>query len=90
MNKNQCLQYHYEKLNTAQLAGGVEYTDSISAEEKLTHNECLGYDIKLSNGKAPVLELWEMRSTPLLSLTPGWLWAGMVAPEMGKIELFDI
>ena len=39
-----------------------------------------------------MLELWGMRST--LSLLPGSLWPGVVAPDrvlsMGQIELFDI
>ena len=32
-----------------------------------------------------MLELWGMRSTPLLPLFPGPLWAGVVAPDMGPI-----
>ena len=32
------------------------------------HSECLGYDTKLSNGEAPVLELWVMWSAPSFSL----------------------
>ena len=38
-----------------------------------------------------MLELWGMRSTPLLLSAPGPLWSGMVTPErvvsMGQIEL---
>ena len=35
-------------------------------------NECPGYDAKQSDGEVPaVLELWGMRSTPLLPLLPG-------------------
>ena len=38
------------------------------------------YDTKQSDGEVSVmLELWEMRSTPSLSLLP--LWHGMVAPD---------
>ena len=64
----------------AQSAGAVEYT----AEE------CPGYDTKQSDGEAPViLELWGMWST--LSLLPGPIWLGEVAPDrvlfMGQIEL---
>ena len=39
-----------------------------------------------------MLELWEMRSTPLLLLLPGPLWPRVVAPDrvlcMDQIELF--
>ena len=41
-----------------------------------------------------MLELWGMRSTPLLPLLPGPLWPGVVAPDrvlsIGQIECFDI
>ena len=41
------------------------------------------YDIKQSDGKAPVmLELWGMQSTPSLPLLPGPLWPGEVALEI--------
>ena len=57
-------------------------------------NKCLGYDNKQSDGKTSVmLELWEMRSIPSLSLLPGQLWFGVVAPDwalsMGQIKVFD-
>ena len=43
---------------TAQLAGTIEYTDCILAEElKPCPNKCLGYDIKPSDSKAPALEI---------------------------------
>ena len=32
-----------------------------------------------------MLELWGMRSTPLLPLLPGLLWLGVVAPDKGPI-----
>ena len=72
----------------SQLAGAVEYTDCISAERY----EYPGYDIKKSDGEAPVmLELWGVQSTPLLPSLPGPLWFGMVALDkvlsMGQIEL---
>ena len=39
------------------------------------HNECLGYDIKQSDGETPVmLELWGMRSTLSLASLLGPLW----------------
>ena len=72
----------------AQLAGAVEYTDSIP-------NECPGYDSKQSDGEVPVmLEFWGMWNTPSLPLLPGPLLSRVVAPDrvlsMGQIELFDI
>ena len=40
------------------------------------------YDSKQSDGEVPVmLELWGIRSTPLLPLLPGPLWLSMVAPD---------
>ena len=57
-------------------AGAAEYTDCISA------NKCPGYDIKQSDGEAPVLqEFWVIPSTPLLPLLPDNLWPGVVAPD---------
>ena len=51
-----------------------------------TPNKCPGYDTKQSDGEVPVvLELWRMRSTPLLPLLPGPLWPGVVAPGKGPI-----
>ena len=43
------------------------------------HNKCSGYDIKLSDGQAPALEIWELWSTPSLQLIPGPLSSGVVA-----------
>ena len=41
-----------------------------------------------------MLELWGMRSTPSLSLLPGPLWLGVVAPDkvpsIGQIELNSV
>ena len=38
-----------------------------------------------------MVELWGMRSTPLMPLVPGPLWLGVVAPDrvlsIGRIEL---
>ena len=69
------------------LAGAVEYRGV-----RPTTNKCPSYDTKQSNGEAPAkLELWGMRSTPLLSSLPGSLSPGVVAPErglsIGQIEL---
>ena len=62
----------------AQSAGTVEYTDCVRSPP----NECPGYGTKQSDGEVPaVLELWKMRSTPLLPLLPGPLWPGVVAPD---------
>ena len=49
-------------------------------------NECPGYDTKQSDGEVLVmLELWGMRSIPLLPSLPGPLWPGAVAPDKGHI-----
>ena len=55
----------------AHSAGALEYTDCISAEGLGTPNECSGYDTELSNGKAPVLELWGIWSSLSLPLLSG-------------------
>ena len=33
-------------------------------------NEWLGYDIKQTDGKAPVLEIWGMWNTPFIAIGP--------------------
>ena len=67
----------------AQSAGTVECTDSFSAKELDSRNDCPGYDTKQSDGQAPVmLKLWGMQSISLLPLLPGLLWPGLVAPDM--------
>ena len=59
----------------AQLAKAAEYTNCFSAEGQNSPNKCPGYDTKQSHGEAPVmLELWGMRSTPLLPSLPCPLW----------------
>ena len=47
----------------------IKYIESISAWGKTSSpNEFPGYDIKLSDGEAPVmLKLWGMQRTPLLT-----------------------
>ena len=60
------------------------------SEIEKDHNETKQFD-----GEAPVmLELWGMRSTPLLLSFQGPPWPGVVAFDrvlsMGQIELFDI
>ena len=79
----------------AELAWAVEYTDCIYAEGYETPNECPGYEIKKSEGKAPVMmELWGMWSSPSLLSLSALLWPRVAAPDrvlsMGQIELFDI
>ena len=71
------------------------HIDCTSAEEEDFSNECPVYNIKKSNGEAPVmLELWGMRCTPSLPSLPGTLWPEVVAPDrvlsMGQIELFCV
>ena len=54
---------------TAQSARAVEYTDCNLP------NECPAYDMKQSDGEAPVMpEIWGMRSTPSLPSLQGLLW----------------
>ena len=56
----------------AQLAGAVEYTNCIPTEGKTTPKECPDNDTKQSDCEASViLNIWGMRSTPLLPLLPG-------------------
>ena len=86
------LQEFQSKINIALSAGAVKYTDCISVERQYPTNEWPGYEIKPSDGKAPVvLELWEMQGTPTLPSLSGPL---LPRPEkvlsMRQIELFDI
>ena len=79
----------------AQSAEGVGYIDNLFAKSKISPNKCPGYDIKQSDGEAPVmLELWVMWSTSLLLSLPGPIWFTVVALDrvlpIGQIELFDI
>ena len=79
---------------TALSIGAVEYTDNFCKGVR-PNKECPGYDIKQSDGKAPVmLKLWRKWSTRSLSTLPGLLWPGVAATDrvlsMGQIELFDI
>ena len=67
-----------------------------SLQTDKTHlNENPVYDIKQSDGEAPVmLEFCEITSTFSLQSLPGPLWPGVVAPDrvlpMDKMELFNI
>ena len=83
----------YEKNNLNQLT--LEYTElhlcgGVRFPQRVSSN-----DSKQSDGEVAVmLELWGMRSTPLLPLLPGPPLTGVVAPDrvlsIGRIELFDI
>ena len=55
----------------AQLAGAVEYTDSISAEGLDSPNEWPGYDTKTSSSGIPVMlaHLWNVESL-FIAITP--------------------
>ena len=56
------------------------------ANHYTTRGEYPGYDTKQSDGEVPVmLELWGMRSAPLLPSLPGLLWPGVVVPDKGPI-----
>ena len=69
-----------------QSVGAVEYTDCVSAEGYNHPQQVSWYDTKQSGGEVLVmLELWEMRSTPLLPSLPGPPWSGVVAPDKGPI-----
>ena len=73
----------------------VEYTECIFEEGQDSPNEYPEYDIKQSDGEAPVmLELWGMQSSPSLPSLQGAFWPGAVAFDrvlsMRRVELFDI
>ena len=90
LNKLQSLICHETKPNKI-----LDSIVCISLHTKDSPNECPGYDIKPSDGKAPVmLELWETPNMPSLPLLPGPLWPNVVALDrvlfMGQTELFGI
>ena len=72
---------------------GLQNTPTTSLQRgKTPPMSVLNYDIKQSDGEAPVMpELWGMWSYPLLPLLPGPIWPGVVALDrvlsMGQIEL---
>ena len=66
----------------AKSAGAVKYSDCTFEEELDLPNECPGYDTKQSDGEVPMmLGLWGMKSTPSLTLLPGLICSGGVAPD---------
>ena len=88
--------YWSNKNLSAQPAGAIEYTNFISRDRRDLHplNKCPGYNIKPSDGEAPVmLEPWGTWSTLSLPSLPGPLKPRVVAADrvlsMGQIELFD-
>ena len=65
-------------------AGAVEYTDCFSAEGNDFPIESLGYNSRQFDGQAPVMvEIWGIRSTPLLTAPPGPPWLEVVA--LGRV-----
>ena len=72
----------------------LQNTQTVSLRGKSPpQNECAGYDTKLSDIEAPVLELKRVRSIPSVPLLPGSLYTAVVAsdriPSKGQIELFN-
>ena len=67
----------------AQSAGAVEYTDWISAGEygHPPPNECLDYDIKPFDGKAPILQLWVILAANVV--------VPVSVPFMSQIDQFE-
>ena len=66
-------------------AGAIEYTDCFSAEGKTPQRVSWIWH-KQSVSEVPVmLELWGMRSTPLLPSLPNSLCLGVVAPDKGPV-----
>ena len=58
------------KLVAVPSPGALNYTNSISAEQKPSPNKCPGYDNKQSDGMVLALDIWGMWSTPSLPLLP--------------------
>ena len=86
MNKSYRLKINLSYAIIAQSVGAVEYTGCNSADGYDTTNECPDYGTKESDGEIPVkLELWGMRSSPLLPSLQGPFKPGMVASDMGPI-----
>ncbi len=79
--------YRLDFLQSVQFSSVAKST-CISAEDQTPRD-----DTTPSNGEAPVLELWGIWSTPLLSLHPGLLCPGVLIPgrglSIGEIELFN-
>ena len=54
-------------------AGAVQFADCFTAKKVFSSNGCPGYDSKISDCKAAVLELWGMWGNTSLSLLPDQL-----------------
>ena len=61
---------------------------------EIPQNDCPIYDTKLSDGEAPVLDLWVFWSISSLPLLPCIFWPGVVTPDrvlpMDQLEVFDM
>ena len=67
---------------TAPSNGTVEFTDThLCRGVRFLPHKCPGYDIKPSDCKTKVLEIWGIQSTPSLPLLPGPFWPGVVVPD---------
>ena len=74
---------------------GLQNIPTASLQRGMTAlNKCPGYNIKQSDGEAPVLVLWGTLSGPSLPLLLGPLWARVVVLDrvlsVGQIGQFDI
>ena len=68
-------------LKTSQLGCRIHQQNLCRGGKTLPDNECPEYYIKQSEGKALVLEIWGMWSTPSLLSLPHPLWLEVVAPD---------
>ena len=69
---------------------GWDYRIHQGVRQPPTTKECPGYDNKPSDGVAPALDIWRIRSTHSLQLLSHPLWSGMVTLDRflsnGQIE----
>ena len=95
--KTQNMVYNTSLFNTLHYKVRIEGKVELSREGKSPppSNKCPRYEIKQSNGEAPVmLELWGMQSNPSLPPLPCPFWSGVVPPDrilfVNQIGLYDI
>ena len=74
---------------------GLQNTPTVTQQRMRLPQRVSCYDTKQSDGKVPVmLEVWGMRSNPLLPSLPGPLWPGVIAPDrvlsMCQIEINSV
>ena len=85
------LNYGSNSATTVLWPGRLGLQNTLTAcllRSKSPPNKCPGYDTKQSDGEALVmLELWGMRSTPLLPSLPCPLQPGVVAPDRAHSKL---